>query len=127
MAPRRSQAIIALALLPLLARLGQAGHGSVVSQAKVDPLSTQEQDGESGSKASRSGAAAQQQQQEQQRRLFVPLIKRARTGGPVYGVDVSEGGISHRKLKPDGVGITGAEEGEGSVAMQSSFRLPRGP
>lgn len=30
--------------------------------------------------------------------LYVPLTKRARTGGAVYGVDVSEDGISRRNL-----------------------------
>lgn len=115
MAARRSRAFIALALLPLLVQLGQAEHESVGARRKVDPLGAQQQDGGGNEESKAKGAAAaQQQQQEQQQRLFVPLTKRARAGGPVYGVDVSEGGISRRKLKLDGV--VGAEEGKRGLA-----------
>ena len=103
MAARRSQSFIALALLPLLVQLGQAGHESISAPRKVDPLGTPGTQLPDGGSKGNAAVAAQQQQQEQQQRLFVPLTKRARAGGPVYGVDVSEGGISRRKLKLDGV------------------------
>ncbi|CAM9456317.1 unnamed protein product [Ascophyllum nodosum] len=37
--------------------------------------------------------------------LYVPLVKRPRTEGPVYGVHVSEAGIRRRKLETAGVGV----------------------
>eukprot|EP00752_Nemacystus_decipiens_P012260 g10867.t1 len=110
MSARCSQVFIAIALLPLLAQLGQAEHESLGAQRTVG-LGMQHQDG--GESEAIKEAAAQQQQQEQQQRLLVPLTKRARAGGPVYGVDVSEGGISRRKLELNGV--AGAGEGSGGV------------
>lgn len=40
--------------------------------------------------------------------LYVPLTRRSRPDGAVYGVDVGEGGIGRRRLEDSGVGI---EEG----------------
>ena len=37
--------------------------------------------------------------------LYVPLVKRPRTEGPVYGVHVGEAGIRRRKLETAGVGV----------------------
>ncbi|CAM9644241.1 unnamed protein product, partial [Laminaria digitata] len=37
--------------------------------------------------------------------LYVPLTKRPRSDGAVYGVDVGVGGISRRRLGESGVGI----------------------
>lgn len=48
--------------------------------------------------------------------LYVPLTKRARQGGAVYGVDVSEAGISRRKL--EGSGMMFEEEGDKSTCYQ---------
>lgn len=45
--------------------------------------------------------------------LYVPLTKRPRSDGAVYGVDVGEGGISRRRLEGTGVGIE--EGGEGII------------
>eukprot|EP00903_Cladosiphon_okamuranus_P014763 g13680.t1 len=116
-AARCPHAFIALALLPLLAQLGHAEHGPEAARLQVDPLSTtQQRDG--GSTASNGGAGEQQrqeqQQQQQQRRMFVPLTKKARAGGAVYGVDVREDGISRRKLELDAV--VKAAAGSGGMA-----------
>lgn len=42
-------------------------------------------------------------------RLYVPLVKRTRTDGPVYGVDVSDARIARRKLESEGVDIEDCE------------------
>lgn len=115
MAARRCpHAFIALTLLPLLALLGRAEHESAGARRTVDPLGTRRDGGGTPSTA----AAAQQQQllQEKQRRMFVPLKKRARAGGAVYGVDVSEAGISRRKLERDGA--VELQEGEREACVQ---------
>lgn len=58
----------------------------------------------------------------EERGLYVPLTKRARTGGAVYGVDVSEEGISRRNLggSGDDAGGVGVEE-RGAFLL---FKLP---
>lgn len=52
--------------------------------------------------------------------LYVPLTKRPRSDGAVYGVDVGEGGISRRRLEGTGVGI---EEGGERIDMIYSSTL----
>lgn len=42
-------------------------------------------------------------------RLYVPLIKRTRSDGPVYGVDVSDARIARRKLDSEGVDLENSE------------------
>lgn len=92
---RNRQALVSFALLSLLPQPGLAGYASNGAQS-ARPI-----EAKAGGQA---GTDEQQQQHEQeQRRLIVPLSKKPRAGGAVYGVDVTEGGISRRKLKQDGV------------------------
>lgn len=56
--------------------------------------------GAGGSKASGSRGGEQQGSNlQQEQRLFVPLTKRARANGAVYGVDVGESGLSRRRME----------------------------
>lgn len=61
----------------------------------------------------------------QGRGLYVPLTKRARTDGAVYGVDVSEEGISRRNLggRGDDAGGVGVE-GRGAFFFFLNCQLP---
>lgn len=63
------------------------------------------------------GKVAADAARQEQRGLFVPLTKRPRAGGAVYGVEVGEEGISRRKLDlvgasvAVGLGADGEDEG----------------
>lgn len=85
-----------------------AVHSSTWQQEGSLEVELQEEGGKGGS-------ALQEKQ-----RLFVPLTKRARAGGAVYGVEVGEEGISRRKLELVGTASmgVGAEEGEGVGAEE---------
>lgn len=84
---------------PRRARLLGNSIGSGAKASESD-ASRQGVPGADGSKASRNAGGEQEEKDLQpQQRLFLPLTKRARAGGAVYGVDVGEGGLSRRRLE----------------------------
>ncbi|CAM9807137.1 unnamed protein product, partial [Ectocarpus fasciculatus] len=115
--PQLQGVVAAAALLGSLARLSLAERARVHlatagggETARATPSHLEDDDKKRMSEADRGGSSTAQQQQEQQR-LFVPLTRRARAGGAVYGVDVRDEGISRRRLELDGVsGATGENE-----------------
>ncbi|CAB1120012.1 unnamed protein product [Ectocarpus sp. CCAP 1310/34] len=111
--PQLQEFVAVATLLGSLARfsLAERAHVHLVVAAGGETASKPLlEDGDKMGDADKGGGATAQQQQQQQQRLFVPLTRRARAGGAVYGVDVRDEGISRRRLELDGAG--GATAGE---------------
>lgn len=128
--PQLQGVVAAAALLGSLARLSLAERARVHlatagggETARATPSHLEDGDKKRMSEADRGGSSTAQQQQEQQR-LFVPLTRRARAGGAVYGVDVRDEGISRRRLELDGVGgATGGERGKKDTHADTAGRV----
>lgn len=114
--PQLQGFVAVAALVGSLARLSLAerAHGTNAAAAaaggEIAASTPSLVDGDKGSEADKGGSATGKQQEQ---RLFIPLTRRARAGGAVYGVDVRDEGISRRKLRLDEAG--GAAAGEGDL------------